>query len=691
MEDRAMQKLTVSLFLLLMASYVCSHDEIALQEIVIEGREINLVGDAVSASEGVVGQAEIDIRPIARTGEILELIPGMVVTQHSGSGKANQYFLRGFNLDNGTDFATFVDGMPVNMRSHGHGQGYTDLSFLIPETIAKMTYRKGAYYADIGDVSGAGGASMETADRLERNLAKLAMGENGYQRALVMSDVKLGTGDTVFAIERQQYDGPWTDIEEDVQKSNLLLKHSQPLGDGQFSLVLMGYDNSWISADQIPVRAIQRDVIGELGSIDNSVGGESSRYSLSVNVQDGPWSGSAYVIDYDLNLWSNFTYFLEDESNGDQFEQVDDRRIYGGQIEYAMASSLAERPMSNRFGVQFRVDDIQEVGLYHTQRRERLGVTRSDKINQSSVSLFWENRIDWNQHIRTVYGARYDNLRFDVNDRAGVNRFGVNLMSNGGKSNDQLLSLKGSLIYQFNDEWEAYLSAGQGFHSNDARGTTIIVDTYTGATADRVDQLVRSNGYELGVRSFIGDKLNLSAALWLLRLDSELLFVGDAGNTEASRPSSRKGFELVAYYRFTDQISTDLEYAYTDAEFRDSAPEGRDIPGAVLDVLQLGLNLDTGESWFGSLRYRYFGERQLIEDGSVTSDGSGTLSLRLGYKRPKWRATFDVLNIANSNDHDIDYFYESRLPKELSGTATEDVHFHPIEPRAVRFSVGHIW
>jgi outer membrane receptor protein involved in Fe transport len=264
-------------------------------------------------------------------------------------------------------------------------------------------------------------------------------------------------------------------------------------------------------------------------------------------------------------------------------------------------------------------------------------------------------------------------------------------MSNGGKSNDQLLSLKGSLIYQFNDEWEAYLSAGQGFHSNDARGTTIIVDPSTGATADRVDPLVRSNGYELGVRSFIGDKLNLSAALWLLRLDSELLFVGDAGNTEASRPSSRKGFELVAYYRFTDQISTDLEYAYTDAEFRDSAPEGRDIPGAVLDVLQLGLNLDTGESWFGSLRYRYFGERPLIEDGSVTSDGSGTLSLRLGYKRPKWRATFDVLNIANSNDHDIDYFYESRLPKELSGTATEDVHFHPIEPRAVRFSVGHIW
>ncbi|MGX4675350.1 TonB-dependent receptor [SAR92 clade bacterium H246] len=686
-----MQKLVVSLALLLLASHISAHDEPSLEEILIEGREINLVGDAVSASEGIVGQTEIDIRPIARTGEILELIPGMVVTQHSGSGKANQYFLRGFNLDHGTDFATFVDGMPVNMRSHGHGQGYTDLSFLIPETIAKMTYRKGAYYADIGDFSGAGGASMETADRLVRNLAKLAVGENGYQRALVMSDIQLWRGDTMFAIERQQYDGPWTDIEEDIKKTNLFLKHSQPLDDGQFSLTLMGYDNSWNSADQIPARAIQRDIIGELGSIDKSVGGESSRYSITADVQNGPWGGSAYMIDYDLNLWSNFTYFLDDEVNGDQFEQVDDRRIYGGHVEYAVASSLAERPMNNRFGVQLRVDDIQEVGLYHTQGRQRLGVTRSDKITQSSVSLFWENRIDWSHHIRTIYGARYDSLRFDVRDRVGVNRFGVDLTPNAGKIDDQLLSLKGSLIYQFNNLWEAYLSAGQGFHSNDARGTTITVDPSTGAGVNRVDPLVRSRGYELGVRSFIGDKLNLSAAIWSLHLDSELLFVGDAGNTEASRPSRRKGVELVAYYRFTDQISTDLEYAYTDAEFAGNGLEGSDIPGAVQDVLQLGLNLDKDESWFGSLRYRYFGARPLNEDGSVKSGGSSTFSLRLGYKRPKWRATFDVLNITDSNDHDIDYLYESRLPNEPGGMASEDVHFHPIEPRAVRFSVGHIW
>lgn len=683
-----MRKIFIRIILFLLATQVSANSDATLEEILVEGREINLVGDAVSASEGVAGQTEINIRPIARTGEILELIPGMVVTQHSGSGKANQYFLRGFNLDHGTDFATFVDGMPVNMRSHGHGHGYTDLSFLIPETVAKMTYRKGAYYADIGDFSGAGGASIETTDRLEHSLAKIVMGENGYQRGLVMADLQLWNGDSVLAIERQRYDGPWADIEEDVGKNNLFLKYSQSLREGQVSIALMGYENAWNSADQIPARVLQSDIISELGSIDKSVGGESSRYSLSVDVQKGQWSGSAYMIDYDLNLWSNFTYFLDDTVNGDQFEQVDDRQIFGGEVEYRMT---ADGPVRNRFGVQFRVDDVQEVGLYQTQRRERLGVTRSDEINQSSVSLFWENLVKWNHNIRTVYGMRFDRLRFDVNDKAGINRFGVDLISNSGQSHDQLVSLKGSLVYQFNDGWEVYLSAGQGFHSNDARGTTITIDPSSGTDAYQVDPLVRSSGYEFGGRSFIGDKLNFSAALWYLRLESELLFVGDAGSTEASRPSRRKGIELVAYYRFTDQISTDLEYAYTDSEFRDNAPEGDEIPGAGQDVLQLGLNLDMGGSWFGSLRYRYFGERPLIEDGTVKSDRTSTLNLRVGRDFAKWRATLDVLNITESNDHDIDYFYESRLQYELSEAGTEDIHFHPIEPRTIRLAVGYKW
>lgn len=671
--------------------FASSNHENLIETIVVEGRQTNLVGDAISASEGVIGQNEIALRPLSRTGEVLELIPGMVVTQHSGSGKANQYFLRGFNLDHGTDFATIVDGMPINMRSHGHGQGYTDLSFLIPETIGEMRYLKGAYYADIGDFSGAGGVHITTANKLAHNLASLGVGENGYRRALVMADFQWLNGNTVLAFEQQFYDGSWVDIEEDVNKTNVLLRHTAPLSDGQVNVAFMGYDNTWNSADQIPTRAVQQAIISELGSLDNSVGGESQRYSLSINVEQKRWRGSAYIIDYGLNLWSNFTYFLDDETDGDQFEQVDDRRVYGGHVDYSWGTTLATTPVKNRLGLELRVDDIQEVGLYQTQRRQRLGVTRSDVIDQRSVSLFYEGRAEWNYHLRTVFGARYDTLRFDVSDRAGLNRFGVDLSQNSGSADDDLFSLKGSLIYRFNDNWESYLSVGQGFHSNDARGTTISIDPSSGAAADRVDPLVRSNGYETGIRGAIGDKLKLSAAAWSLRLDSELLFVGDAGNTEASRSSRRQGLELVAYYYFSPFLSADLEYAYTDAEFRDPAPEGKEIPGALQNVLQIGVSLDNRKGWFGSLRYRYFGPRPLIEDGSTKSNSTGLLNLRAGYSRTHWRATLDILNIADSNDHDIDYFYASRLANEASGSGTEDIHFHPLEPRNVRLAFEYKW
>ncbi|WP_394174183.1 TonB-dependent receptor [Thalassotalea litorea] len=663
------------------AAYTFEQD---IETIIVEGRQVNLSGSAVTASEGVVGQQEIHIRPLSRTGDVLELVPGMVVTQHSGSGKANQYFLRGFNLDHGTDFATFVDGMPVNLRSHGHGQGYTDLNFVIPETIGKLAYKKGAYYADIGDFSGAGGVHMTTASTLNHNVASLGLGENGYQRALLMNAVTGQRSNTMFAVEGHYYDGPWTDIDEDIEKFNVLLKHEQALQNGKLSFSLMAYQNQWNSADQIPTRAVTQGFIDDLGSIDDSVGGESSRYSLSASWITDQWRGSAYVISYDLNLWSNFTYFLDDETNGDQFEQVDQRHLYGGQLEYQFQFAVGQYPSSNRVGFEYRYDDIDEVGLYQTQARKRLGVTRSDEIEQFNTSAYWENSIHWMDDFRTVIGLRYDYLNFDVSDTAGINRFGIDLSANDGTASDDLLSLKASVIYDFTEGWEGYASAGQGFHSNDARGTTITIDPIDGTMADTVDPLVRSTDYELGIRGFIGDTINTSLALWRLDLDSELLFVGDAGNTEVARPSRRQGIEWVAYYYFTPFLSTDFEYAYTDASFQGSSTEGNQIPGAVKDVIQAGLNLHMDESWFGSLRFRYFGKRPLTEDGSEYSGKTASWNTRIGYDNNNWRVSVDVFNLFNSRDHDIDYFYESKLMAESIGV--EDVHFHPIEPRTVRLA-----
>lgn len=666
-------------------------EENVIENVFVEGREINLLGEAISASQGVVGQEEIRLRPLSRSGDVLEWVPGMVATQHSGSGKATQYFLRGFNLDHGTDFSTSVNGMPVNKRTHGHGQGYTDLNFLIPELVDNLTYKKGAYYADVGDFSGAGSASVQTLRRLDQGFGQVTLGEYDYQRALLMAGLPSSREDThtIMAVEHNRYAGPWTDIDEDLHKTNLFLSHSRSLAGGDFNLTLMAYDNRWNSADQIPARAVDRGLIDELGSLDTTVGGESSRHSVSVEWKKSGWEASAYFIQYDMNLWSNFTYFLDDEDQGDQFEQVDDRMTWGGQLSYQEAFELFGYAVKNRIGAQWQVDDIDEVGLYNTRQRERLGVVRSDRVQEASLGLFSDNQIQWTQYFRTVLGFRVDHYAFDVNDQGGVNRYGHDLSRNSGTADDTLASLKASAIYSLNDAWEAYVSAGQGFHSNDARGTTSRLDPNEGIAIDPVDPLVRSFGYEAGVRGFIGEKLNTSMSVWALALDSELLFVGDAGNTEASSPSQRQGVELAAYYQLTDTLNLDLEYAYTDAKFTDVDSEENKIPGAIKQVLQAGVSMVLPSGWSGSLRARHFGGRPLTEDGSVTSDSTTTLNLRTSYRKNQWVVTADILNLTDSNDHDVDYFYESRLASDPSGQSVEGVHYHVIEPRSVRLSVGY--
>jgi len=664
-------------------------DPITMDAVEIKGHRANLIGEAVSASQGLVGQQDIEIRPLLRTGEILELVPGMVVTQHSGTGKANQYFLRGFNLDHGTDFATFVDDMPVNMRSHGHGQGYSDLNFIIPELINRIAYKKGPYYADVGDFSGAGSAALKTANHLSQGKIELTLGEDNYSRVLAMDSTSRGTSDWLYAIEANRYHGPWTDINEDLDKLNAVLKHTRPLAQGDLSLTFMAYDNRWNSADQIPERAVADGLIGELGSIDTSTGGESSRYSLSARWQTDAWQVAAYAINYHMTLWSNFTYFLDDETNGDQFEQVDARWIYGGSASYQMQGRLAGRPMSNRFGVELRLDVVDEVGLYKTAARERLGTVRSDEVNELSSGLFWENQLAWTDKLNSIVGLRYDYYDFEVDSRIGENSNGVDLTENGGSSDEGLLSAKASLIYAISEPLEVYASVGQGFHSNDARGTTIKVDPANGDAVEAVDPLVRSLGAEVGLRGVFNERLNTSLALWALNLDSELLFVGDAGNTEASRDSERMGVELTSYYRFNDDWTLDLEYAYAHASFSDSDPAGDHIPGAIEQVWQMGLSADFASGWFGSARVRYFGERPLEESGSVTSDSSTVVNLRTGYRWHNVTLKADVLNLLNSDDHDIDYVYESRLQSDASGAAIEGIHYHVLEPRTIRLSASY--
>ncbi|MDQ3228555.1 MAG: TonB-dependent receptor, partial [Pseudomonadota bacterium] len=649
-------------------------DAVQLDRVTVVGRRQNLVGETISASEGSVGQAEIAARPFLRSGDLLEFVPGLVATQHSGSGKANQYFLRGFNLDHGTDFATFVDGMPVNMRTHGHGQGYTDLNFLIPEAVGELQYRKGTYYADVGDFSSAGSARFRLADKLERGVAEISVGEEGYLRGVVVDSVETGNGGSVlFGTEVLRNDGPWTDIREDVRKFNGLLKYSMDIAGGRGGITLLGYDNKWNSPDQIPQRAVAQGLIDELGSLDTTLGGESSRTSLSVDWRGpafgGDFSASAYAIDSELSLFSNFTYLLDDPDNGDQFQQVDERRLYG----FTLSQQWDIGRSRWRAGAEGRFDDIDKVGLFKTNARQPVSTVREDGVEERSLGVFVANEFRFNDQWRSYVGVRHDRYDFDVD--------ALSLPINSGEADDSATSVKASLAWKPSNAMEFYGSYGQGFHSNDARGTTIRIDPVSGDAVDRVDPLVDSEGYELGTRLYFSDRVHATAAVWRLDLDSELLFVGDAGTTEATRPSRRDGVEVGVYWFGNRYFEGDIEASYTRSELTDDDPAGKEIPGSIPLVVSAGLTGKLDNGWFGTLRVRHFGKYPLIEDDSVRSDGSTIVNLRVGKEWANVGLHLDVLNLLDSEDHDIDYFYASRLAGEPE-EGVEDIHFHPFEPRA---------
>jgi outer membrane receptor protein involved in Fe transport len=568
--------------------------------------------------------------------------------------------------------------MPVNMRTHGHGQGWTDLNFLIPETVEELSYRKGTYYADVGDFSSTGAARFELADRATSGSAEASLGEYGYQRGVLVNSAAFDAGDLLYAAELQTFDGPWSDIEEDVEKANLMLRYSADLGAGRAHAMLMGYDNSWSSPDQIPERAVDAGLMSEFGAVDTTVGGEASRYSLSAGWRGtafgGDFQGDIYAIDSELDLYSNFTYLLDDSEHGDQFEQVDDRRLYG----LSLSQQWQGRYSSWRVGLEGRYDDIDEVGLYRTEARARHATVRQDAVQEGSIGLFVANEFRINDQLRSYIGVRHDYYDFEVDAQS--------LAANSGEASDSATSLKASLVYRPADPFELYASFGQGFHSNDARGTTIRIDPVSGEPVNAVDPLVASDGAEVGARVFFNDRLQASLATWSLRLDSELLFVGDAGNTEASRPSAREGVELGMYWFGSDNLSAELEASYTHARFRDADVAGREIPGAIPLVVGGGVSLHSDSGWVANAHLRHFGAYPLIEDGSVESDGSTLVNLRVGREWSRWALYLDALNAFDSRDHDVDYFYASRLAGEpIEGV--DDVHFHIYQPRSLRLSL----
>ena len=641
----------------------------------------DLVGIAQSASQGAITARQLETRPIMRPGEVLETVPGVVISQHSGEGKANQYYLRGFNLDHGTDFATTVAGMPVNMPTHGHGHGYSDLNFLIPELASGVQFSKGPYFAEHGDFATAGTANINYTNSLPRPIARVSGGSDAFGRVLLAATPAVGRGTLLGALKLEYSDGPW-ERPDDLRKFNGVIRYSRGDSRNGLSATLMGYHATWNSTDQIPERAIDDGRIGRFGLVDPSDGGESSRYSASLEWQRTKGNAStkvtAYGLKYDLDLFSNFTYFLDDPVNGDQFQQTDHRLVSGARVSHRRIGQWAGRPTQNTLGAQFRNDRIGDVGLYHTKERERLDTIRQDSVLQTSAGTFAQNETEWTPWLRTLAGVRVDGYRFGVD--AGISE-------NAGTSYAGLVSPKGGAIFGPFAKTELYANAGLGFHSNDARGATITVDPVTGEPAQRVTPLARATGAEVGIRTVRIPHLQMTLTAWTLGLDSELVFVGDAGTTDAGRPSRRQGIEWTTYYTPRPWLVLDADLALSRARFTDADPAGDHIPGAVATVVSAGATVDTVRNVFGSVRWRYFGPRALVEDNSTRSKATSLVNLTAGYKLTKSvRVALDVFNLFNAKHSDIDYLYTSRLPGEPSG-GINDIHVHPAAPRTARVNV----
>src|SRR6266850_3214973 len=667
-------KVALAFFSAFFAQHGPAQESETTPQVRIIGHYENAVGTSDAASQGTITPQLIEARPMLRPGEVLEYVPGVIITQHSGDGKANQYFLRGFNLDHGTDFLTTIDHMPVNMPTHAHGQGYSDLNFLIPELVSRVAYKKGPYFAEEGDFSSAGAADIDYYTKMPKGIASLGFGSNGYQRAMAANSYDSGPGHLLYGFELFHNDGPWVNP-EDYRKLNGVLRFSQGTNADGYTGSLMGYHGKWNATDQIPQRAVDDGTISRFGAIDPTDGGRTSRYSLSLDrhktlANGGIFHMDVYAIKYRLNLFSNFTFFLDHPFPvGDQFEQADNRTIVGVTPSWVFTGKWDERQMTNRFGLDARRDNI-DVALYNTTARDRFNTVRSDKVVQTGMGLYYENTLQWTDTFRSIAGVREDfyNARVDSD-----------LAANSGTTSARIASPKLNFIFGPFDRTEYFLNYGQGFHSNDARGTTI-------TTATKVPALVKTRGEEIGIRTEVISHLQSFLSLWRLALDSELVFKGDTGTTEASRPSLRRGIEWSNRYIPHDWLLVDLDLSASRAQFTDSDPKGSYIPGAIDRVASLGVTVKDLGPWSGTVHARYFGPRPLDEDNAHRSQSSTIFSARASYKAgAKTSVNLDVFNLFNRRSNDIEYYYPSQLRNETS--PVNDIHFHPAEPRTVRLAL----
>jgi outer membrane receptor protein involved in Fe transport len=603
-----------------------------LEEVIVFGRGERLIGTAEAASEGAVGGADLAVRPLLRVAELLEVVPGLIAAQHSGSGKANQYFLRGFNLDHGTDFTTYIDDVPINLRTHGHGQGYLDVNGLIPETVDRIDYRKGTYRADTGDFSMAGAAFMSTVQSIDSFVGAEA-GEYGWQRLAAGGTVPVGEGELTMLGQWKTYDGPW-EQPEDLEHESVWAKYSQPTSFGSLEASVSGYHAQWQPTEQIPEALIGTELCeNEFCSLDPSAVGETLRWIASVRVLGDDWRATAYGQYYDWRMMSNPTYDF-------QIDQFDRRWIGGGRYERLFT---VNEQLSLRAGVEGRYDDIGNVGVAHTEGGEFLEYIGRHAVKESSAAVYAEASWQPIERLRAFAGLRGDYYDFQV--RARMDDVPA------GDTDDTIASPKLGLAFAATDRIELYANWGKGFHSNDARG---IVDPI-----DPIRPLSEGTGKEVGAR-FEQGSFKVSATYWWLDLDSELKFVGDSNSVEPGSATQRRGYELTAFWRPTEWLALDAVWTDSHARYENSA-DGNYVAGAVENAGEFGIAL-VKDRFEGGLRIRHLGEFPLVEDNSDRSEPETCVNIRGAWKPGNFYVYAEVINVFDENGKDMVYSYETNVP-----------------------------
>jgi outer membrane receptor protein involved in Fe transport len=646
-----------------------------MQEVVIFARGENLIGKAAASSEGAVGGADLSVRPLLRVAELLEVVPGLIAAQHSGSGKANQYFLRGFNLDHGTDFTTYIDDVPMNLRTHGHGQGYLDVNGLIPEVVERVDYRKGPYRADVGDFSLAGASYMTTVERFDAPFVALEGGQFGWQRVAGGGSTALGSGELTFAGQWKTYDGPWQ-LPENLEHESFWSKYAQDTSLGKLNITFGGYHGKWHPTEQIPERVIgTADCGNAYCALDSSAIGETWRYVASAGLQGDNWRASLYGQYYDWHMLSDPTYDA-------QINQLDRRNVFGGRYQRTL---LQNDKFTINAGAEGRYDDIGRVGLQDTDQAQYVGDVSKYAVKESSISPYAE--VTWMpiDKLRLLGGVRADFYDFDVKSKLDS--------SVKGDKSDNIFSPKAGAAYALNGNWELYANWGRGFHSNDGRGVVIQTDPETALAPG----LVRGTGKEVGAR-FQRGNFTITTTYWWLDLASELKFSGDSNSVEPSSPTKRRGYEIVSFWRPVSWLAIDGVWTGSHARMQD--PDGDNqhvyVEGAIESAGELGISA-VQQHWEASVRLRYLGPYPLTDDNAHRASGESVVNLRGAWKADKYTIYAELLNVFGDDGKDIVYWYEAHAPGldpvgvegSCDGPGANCRMSRSEEPRTLRFGVRY--